>query len=211
LSERSSRATLAFRVFESDRYTMAIVSIEPTAADRHIANAIASHTTPDLEKAAQLLTWGADEKLLLALAVGAWLYGTRRPPLRPIANHVLAATLLSSILPHLLKMGIDQTRPDRLTVKGHWRGVPMSGRARDAFPSGHALHMGALASAAGMLPSGPRWALRAVAATLAGSRILLLAHWASDVVAGFALGALIERLLRPVTLNSRTQPEPGER
>jgi undecaprenyl-diphosphatase len=35
-----------------------------------------------------------------------------------------------------MKTTIDQTRPDRLTVRGHWRGVLLSGRARDAFPSG---------------------------------------------------------------------------
>jgi undecaprenyl-diphosphatase len=70
--------------------------------------------------------------------------------------------------------------------------------------------MGALASVAGLLPAAPRRVLRALAATLAVSRILLLAHWASDVVAGFAIGALIERLLRPVTLRSRQQSEAGE-
>jgi len=32
------------------------------------------------------------------------------------------------------------------------------------------------------------------------TRIALLAHWASDVIAGFALGAAVERLLRPRTL-----------
>jgi membrane-associated phospholipid phosphatase len=31
------------------------------------------------------------------------------------------------------------------------------------------------------------------------TRVVLLAHWASDVVAGLALGALVERLLRPLT------------
>ena len=40
------------------------------------------------------------------------------------------------------------------------------------------------------------WAL---SAGLALTRIVLLAHWASDVLAGLALGALTERLLRPFT------------
>jgi membrane-associated phospholipid phosphatase len=31
------------------------------------------------------------------------------------------------------------------------------------------------------------------------SRVILLAHWASDVVTGFVIGALMERLLRPLT------------
>ena len=74
-----------------------------------------------------------------------------------------------------------------------------SGKRDDAFPSGHALHMGALASAAGPLPAGPRRAIRALAVGLSLTRVAILAHWASDVVAGFALGAGLERLLRPWT------------
>lgn len=182
---------------------MAFVTIRPTRTDRKIANAIASRTTPDLEEVAQILTWGADEKLLLALSAGAWLCACRRPALRPIANHMLSVTLLTAILPHLFKRAVDQTRPDRLTVSGHWRGVPFSGRSRDAFPSGHALHMGALASAASLFPPTQRRIARGLAVGLSATRILLLAHWASDVAVGFAAGALLERLLRPLTLGSR--------
>ena len=83
------------------------------------------------------------------------------------------------------------------------RGVPLSGRPRDAFPSGHAVHMGALASAAGLIASPQRQFVRGLSAALAATRVLLLAHWASDVVAGFATGAVLERLIRPVTLGSR--------
>jgi hypothetical protein len=39
------------------------------------------------------------------------------------------------------------------TIEGHLRGVPLSGKADDAFPSGHALHIGALAAAATLLPT----------------------------------------------------------
>ena len=90
-------------------------------------------------------------------------------------------------------------RPDRRTILGHVHGIPFSGKPNDAFPSGHALHMGALASAAGTLPAGPRRIVRTVAVGLSLTRILVLAHWTSDVVAGFALGAGLERLLRPWT------------
>jgi undecaprenyl-diphosphatase len=45
--------------------------------------------------------------------------------------------------------------------------------------------------------------VRAIAVALSLTRIALLAHWASDVVAGFALGAAVERLLRPWTLAGR--------
>jgi undecaprenyl-diphosphatase len=84
-------------------------------------------------------------------------------------------------------------------VIGHVHGVSFSGRREDAFPSGHALHMGALASAAGALPAGPRRTIRALAVGLSLTRIVVLAHWASDVVAGFALGTILERLLRSWT------------
>ena len=45
--------------------------------------------------------------------------------------------------------------------------------------------------------SGPRRAIRALAVrAFADSRVVTLAHWASDVVAGFAIGAPLQRLLR---------------
>lgn len=93
-------------------------------------------------------------------------------------------------------MLFNQARPDRRTVVGHVHGVSFSGKRNDAFPSGHALHMGALASAAGALPAGSRRAIRALAVGISLTRIVVLAHWTSDVVAGFALGAVLERLLR---------------
>jgi undecaprenyl-diphosphatase len=119
--------------------------------------------------------------------------------------------MVTAFLPHLLKSVFDQTRPDRLTVRAHWRGVPISGKSRDAFPSGHAMHMGALASAAGVLPKTPRRLIRGIAVGLSLTRIALLAHWTSDVLAGFALGAGIERLLRPRSLAKRTAVRPTVR
>jgi membrane-associated phospholipid phosphatase len=61
------------------------------------------------------------------------------------------------------------------------------------------VHVGALVSAATVLPRAKRNLVWAFATGLALTRVVLLAHWASDVVAGLALGALTERLLRPLT------------
>lgn len=180
---------------------MAFIEVKPTRIDTAIANEIADHTNSGIEHTAQTLTWAADEHVLLALAAAGWLYAHLvQPRQRPIANHVLTVSLATALLPHVLKSVVDQTRPDRLTVRGHRNGVPVSGKARDAFPSGHAVHMGALASAAGLLPPTPRRLVRTVAVALSLTRIAVLAHWASDVAAGFALGAAVERLLRPWTL-----------
>jgi len=173
------------------------IDVRPTAVDVAIANAIARNTEPAPEAIARGLTWGADEKVLLALATAGWLASRGHgEPLRRAGNHALLVTVMASLLPHALKTVFNQTRPDRMTILGHLRGVPFSGRREDAFPSGHALHMGALASAAGTLPPRSRLAIRALAVGLSLTRIAVLAHWTSDVVAGFALGAGLERLLR---------------
>jgi membrane-associated phospholipid phosphatase len=173
------------------------VTVRPTRADVTVAQSIARNTTPAPEQVARALAWGADEKVLLVLAAAGWLASRGcTEPLRRVGNHALLVTVAASLLPHGLKRLFDQTRPDRLTVVGHLHGVPFSGKRQDAFPSGHALHMGALASAAGALPTGPRRGVRAFAAGVSLTRIVILAHWASDVVVGFALGAVLERALR---------------
>ena len=162
------------------------ITVRPTAADVMIANVVARSTGPVPEAIASRLTWGADEKVLLAFAAVGWLAG----------NHALLVTVMASLLPHALKTVFNQIRPDRTTILGHIHGVPFSGKREDAFPSGHALHMGALVSAAGTLPLDSRLVIRALAVGLSLTRIAILAHWTSDVVAGFALGAALERLLR---------------
>ena len=61
------------------------------------------------------------------------------------------------------------------------------------------MHIGALASAASTLPAKQRNVVWSIGAGLVLTRIVLLAHWASDVVAGLVIGAVTERILRLVT------------
>jgi len=176
---------------------MALITIKPNGIDRTIARAIARKTRPVPEKVAGAVTWGADENLLLALAAIGWLVTRTKPKsLRRAGNHVLLVTATASILPHILKLIFDQRRPDRETVLGYMHGVSRSGKRNDAFPSGHALHMGALASAADAWPQPSRATARGVAVGLSLTRVFILAHWASDVVFGFLMGVILERLLR---------------
>jgi membrane-associated phospholipid phosphatase len=190
--------------------TMAIVTVRPTPFDIKIANAIAAHTDPPAEQTAETLTWGADEHIMMALAAAWWLYSRNRPSQqRNTADHILITTLVASALPHLLKTVFDQRRPDRLTVRGHWRGIPLSGKSMDAFPSGHAVHVGALASAASQLPQTPRRIIWSIGAGLVATRIILLAHWTSDVIVGLVLGLLTERLLRPLSGYGRSGRSTG--
>jgi len=176
---------------------MAFYRVRPTQPDIEIANAVSAHACPETEEAAEILTWGADEHLLCALAAGWWLYCRNRTARhRRDSDHILLTTIAVTIIPHVLKAVFDQERPDRLTVRGHLHGVPLSGRRLDAFPSGHAIHVGALASAATVLPPAKRNLVWCLGAGLVLTRIVLLAHWMSDVVAGLAIGALTERWLR---------------
>jgi PAP2 superfamily protein len=185
---------------------MTPIRVRPTSADVSIANAIAAHTAPPAEQVAQALTWGADEHILSALAAGWWLYCRNKGAAhRRASDHVLLTTLVASALPHLLKIVFDQKRPDRTTVRGHWRGIPLSGKRLDSFPSGHAVHVGALASAATVLPKNQRNMVWGVGTALVLTRIVLLAHWTSDVAAGLAVGAVIERLFRHLTGYGRGQ------
>jgi undecaprenyl-diphosphatase len=55
--------------------------------------------------------------------------------LRRDGNHALLVAAAVSLLPHLLKSFVDQTRPDRKTVFGHLHGVSFSGKRKDALPA----------------------------------------------------------------------------
>ena len=88
---------------------MALYRVRPTGGDIAIANVVSKYTNHATEQIAEALTWGADEHVLAALAVGWWLYcrnkGTRD---RRDSSHILLTTLSATVLPHLLKNVFDQ-------------------------------------------------------------------------------------------------------
>ena len=169
-----------------------------TALDRWVAKTVARYTSPAVERPARVLTWAADEHVLGVIAGGLWLAaraGNERE--RRQTDHLVLSIVVTAILPHLLKRLIDQKRPDRCMVHGPRRGIPRSGKPYDAFPSGHAMHVGAVASAVSWAypKSAPvAWGLGGL---IAATRIVILAHWTTDVLAGLAMGALVERCVRP--------------
>jgi membrane-associated phospholipid phosphatase len=175
------------------------VRLPPTSLDLAIARGVARHVTPHIERSLQVVTWLADEKLVLGGAALAWLYARvaahDRAAVRR-ADRLLCSVVLAGVLPHLIKRVVDRKRPDRTVVPVIRHGIPRSGNKWDSFPSGHALHLGAAAGA--LREAAPRrlrplmWpALAALAAT----RIALLAHYPSDVAAGLAGGVLLDKLV----------------
>src|SRR5688500_4737403 len=179
---------------------MALFRVKPTSIDERLAKEITSGASPVPEEVAGGLSWGADEHLLLGCAAAAWIALTiSRSPLRPASSHLLLVAAAIAALPHGLKLIFDQVRPDRKTLRGHLHGIPLSGNSLDAFPSGHAVHMGALASAASGFPPRYKLPIWGIAVGLSATRVAILAHWLSDVVVGFTIGVVLERAARRFT------------
>jgi undecaprenyl-diphosphatase len=183
------------------------IELPPSRPDIVTSRLIRRHARPLAERAGKVLTLAADEKPLLAGALLYWLYsrGSSSPRRLARADHMLACVAVAAMLPHVLKLFIDRQRPDRKLMHGLPRhGIPHSGNPKDSFPSGHAMHLGAIAAALTRTAAAPVSAGAWVAALiLSSTRLLLLAHYVSDVLGGLALGAGIEALVARLTRPSR--------
>jgi hypothetical protein len=103
------------------------INIRPTGPDVAIARVVARDTERAPEEIARALTSGADEKVLLVLAAVGWLVSRgRSESLQRAGNHALLVSVTASLLPHVLKTVFNQTRLDRMTVRGHLiRSLPL--------------------------------------------------------------------------------------
>lgn len=188
----------------------ALIVLPPSRMDLAVARACARSASRRRERSVQVLTWLADEKVLVGATALFWLYAhgrARDPALAPQADRMLLSVGIAGALPHLFKYLVRRRRPDRTVVrKGRRHGVPLSGNAWDSFPSGHAVHMGAIAGPiTSLAPGWLRPLVWPLAAALAGTRTLLLAHYPSDVGAGLALGFLIDRAVGALSRRARRQ------
>jgi undecaprenyl-diphosphatase len=146
------------------------------------------------------------KKVVLGAALLFWTYARlRRRNLAQPADHMLCRVALAGILPHLIKRFVDCERPDRVVVHSRRHGIPRSGQAWDSFPSGHALHLGAVAGClTRFCPHRFRILVWPSIMALAATRIMLLAHYVSDVVVGLVLGvAIVRTALRSVAKNAQ--------
>ena len=177
---------------------MALVTIGPTRTDRIVADWVAKRAGPEMQKVLQAVTLAADEHVLLAGTAGLWLASrAANADLRGKADYLAVNVVASAVLPHVVKRLVDQRRPDRC-IHGQRNGIGKSGNANDAFPSGHALHVGAISAAVSRrLPQARRTAWT-IGLLVGASRVLLLAHWTTDVLAGLALGAGLEHSIHQI-------------
>jgi membrane-associated phospholipid phosphatase len=194
-----------------------LVSLPPTSVDLAVSRACARAATPGIERTLGVLTWVADEKVVLGAAAAFWLYARlrkRNPKMVREADRMLCSVAAAGALPHAFKRLVDRERPDRAVVRDPRHGIPRSGNAWDSFPSGHALHLGAAAgSIARLVPPPARPFVWPATLALASLRIMLLAHYLTDVAAGLAIGAGVNQATARLPMRRRRiadpQGEPG--
>ena len=125
---------------------------------------------------------------VVSLAVIAGIVEFRRLPNRAIPALVALTVLGQFAIVNLIKVIVDRARPDLSQLTGF---------SSSSFPSGHATSAAATFAVIALLVGRRRsrrtraaitGAAVAIAATVAGTRVLLGVHWLTDVLAGLAIG-----------------------
>jgi diacylglycerol kinase family enzyme/membrane-associated phospholipid phosphatase len=124
---------------------------------------------------------------LLWFAIGAVLAARRGAGRKAAARGVLAIAAASATANGVLKPLLPRRRPAAAELPAYQtiRNPPTS----SSFPSGHAASAAAFMTAVAMESPKLGLAVAPLAASVAYSRVHVGVHWASDVVAGAALGS----------------------
>jgi membrane protein DedA with SNARE-associated domain/membrane-associated phospholipid phosphatase len=172
-------------------------------ADPHVTAWVIAHRTGWLTGALQVLTWLGSTAVIIpaGLAVGLY-FAIRRHDWRPLT--LLTATVAGAVgLYDIVKALVGRPRPPAAIWIGHYSGA--------AFPSGHATQSTAfytmlailLAAGLSVRRRAILWSAAALVVLIVGaSRIYLGAHWLTDVLAGYALGATWVAIVLVVLLTS---------
>jgi membrane-associated phospholipid phosphatase len=183
-------------------FVVALASAAVMPADYIIAEFLREHRVPgDLARSVRLaeaFAWGGTVALII-LTAGA-LDPRRWRVVPPLAISAFGAGLIADGL----KLVIARLRPELAYSSGasetflSWLplfhrealGQPY-GHALQSFPSGHAATAAGLAVALAALYPRGRWLFAAFAALACFQRMEAQAHFASDVLAGAAVGCLV--------------------
>ena len=158
--------------------------------DPRVTAWLVAHRTGWLTSVLRVITWLGSTAVIIPLGVIVGVFFVlRRRRWQPLA--LLAAAVAGAVsLYNIVKPLIGRPRPPPAIWIGHYSGA--------AFPSGHAAQsvafyaMLAIVLGAGRSPRAKTvlWSAAAlIALAVGGSRIYLGAHWLTDVLGGYALGA----------------------
>ena len=108
-----------------------------------------------------------------------------------------AAIALSGILANLIKLIVGRSRPKQFLADGFYAFEPwhLDVDLR-AFPSGHATTVFALAFAVAMIRPAWRWPAFVFAIVISATRIIINAHYLSDVIGGLVVALMTVLWLR---------------
>ena len=145
--------------------------------------------------------------LVLVLLAGDWRRAGRQAAaawteIGNLAGFLFAAVALSGMVGNVLKVVIGRSRPTLFESDGTFAFAPFSLHyASLSFPSGHAITVAAAATALVLVCRARAWvAILAggCALAIAASRVLVRAHYSTDVVAGLFIGFAVTFLLAQV-------------
>jgi len=167
--------------------------VDAERVDRAIYAAIAATDTPSLDRAMARLTRAADHSKL-SLAAAAVLSVTRGAKGRRAAFEGLASVAVTSAVANLVIKPLGRRRrPDPAADD-----VPLARQVRmpttTSFPSGHSAAAFAFATGVGNVLPRDAVPLRALAATVAYSRVHTGVHYPGDAIAGSLLGGAIAQI-----------------
>lgn len=122
-------------------------------------------------------------------AFGTRAYGTRLRTAWRLLFYFFCTIGTASILVHLMKFLIGRARPELFMELGAYSLTPFTGdNLYESFPSGHSAAAGSFFGAFLMLMPRFRFVFIAFALVIGVSRVIVGAHYPSDVAAGLLLG-----------------------
>jgi membrane-associated phospholipid phosphatase len=155
---------------------------------------------PGIKNIFELITrFGLSNPYLVITAIGIIWFGfvQKRPFLRNAAIFIFAAVALAGLANDLIKYLVGRSRPKLFLTSQIYGFRPFALRYDyQSFPSGHANTIAALCYSLFLLRGRFWYVYLIVALAVMTSRVVLNAHYPSDVIFGAYLGILITELIR---------------
>jgi undecaprenyl-diphosphatase len=129
------------------------------------------------------------------------------------AGFLFLAVALAGIANDLIKILVGRSRPGLLLDKDIYGFQPFTNQYYYAsFPSGHANTIGALCYGLYRVSGRLKWALLTIALAVMASRVILGAHFPSDVLFGAYLGVVVTELIAAAfeKKSKRITRQPGQ-